>query len=320
MTDASTPSLLPCGAAPRGRTARPRPGRRRVAALSALGVAALAMAACGASSTASTTSSSSPAGGSGAGGGATQRQFPGASGTIAAINGDSLEVQNTSSGQTTVTYTSSTTFDQTVTSSASAVTVGACISAFGKPTSTSSSSKGGFGGPVTATTVSITPPTSGSCSTGLGGFGGRPAGGGTTGGAPSGGEIPGGGSGQRPGGGSGFSGRANGQFGAASGTVAAASGSTVTVTETNPTTKKTSSVVVTLLSSTTFTQRTVAASTDLAVGKCAQAQGAADSTGAVAARSITISTPGANGCTSGLGGFPGGRGAGGSGAEVPTGA
>jgi hypothetical protein len=45
------------------------------------------------------------------------------------------------------------------------------------------------------------------------------------------------------------------------------------------------------------------------VGKCATAVGQADSTGAVTARSITLSTPGANGCTSGFGGF---RGAGGA--------
>ena len=63
---------------------------------------------------------------------------PGASGTIAAINGTSLEVQNPTTGQTTVTYTPTTTFDQTVTGHGVGVTVGSCISAFGKPTSSSS--------------------------------------------------------------------------------------------------------------------------------------------------------------------------------------
>jgi hypothetical protein len=49
--------------------------------------------------------------------------------------------------------------------------------------------------------------------------------------------------------------------------------------------------------------------------------GAADSTGAVTARSITISTPGANGCTTGFGGFRGGAGApGGAGGSAPGGA
>jgi hypothetical protein len=61
-----------------------------------------------------------------------------------------------------------------------------------------------------------------------------------------------------------------------------------------------------------FTERTTAAATDLAVGKCATAIGTADSTGAVTARSITISTAGANGCTTGFGGFRGGSGGGGA--------
>jgi hypothetical protein len=87
--------------------------------------------------------------------------------------------------------------------------------------------------------------------------------------------------------------------------VTAAGGSTVTISESNPTTKQTTSVVVTLTSSTTFTLRTSATPSDLAVGKCAQAVGTADSTGAVTAQTITISTPGANGCTSGFGGFRG---------------
>jgi hypothetical protein len=96
--------------------------------------------------------------------------------------------------------------------------------------------------------------------------------------------------------------------------VTAVNGSTVTVNETNPTTKKVSSVVVTLTASTAFTERQSAAATDLAVGKCASAVGTADTTGAVTARSITISTPGASGCTTGFGRFGGGAGGAGGGA------
>ena len=80
-------------------------------ALSALGVAAVALAACGGSSSASTTTStgrSSAAGGQWSWRPAVPRQFPGTSGTIAAINGTSLEVQSTDTGQTTVSYTSTT--------------------------------------------------------------------------------------------------------------------------------------------------------------------------------------------------------------------
>jgi hypothetical protein len=86
----------------------------------------------------------------------------------------------------------------------------------------------------------------------------------------------------------------------------------VTINEINPVTKATSSVTVTLTPSTTFTTTGPASSTDLAVGKCARANGSADSTGAISARSITISTAGPNGCTGGLGragGAPGGGGA-----------
>ena len=289
---------------------------RRAVALSALGVAAVTLAACGSSSSASTTSAPPSAGsasgsGSGAAGGGA-RQFPGASGTIAAINGASLEVQNPTTGQTTVNYLPTTTFDQSVTTTASSVTVGSCISAFGRPTSPSSSTST-FGRPVTATTVSVSQPTAGSCTGGLGGRAGF--GGGT--GRPGGGGFPGG---QRPAGATGAAGRFSGQFGAASGPVTAVNGSTVTVSETNPSTKKVSSVVVTLTSSTAFTERQSAASTDLAVGKCANAVGTADTTGAVTARSITISTPGANGCTTGFGRFGGAPGGpGGAGGAVPGG-
>ena len=293
---------------------------RRVASLSVLSLAALALAACGSSSastTSTTTSAASAAGGNsgGSGGSGAPRQIPGASGTIAAINGTSLEVQNASSGQTTVTYTTSTTFDQTVTASASDVVVGSCISAFGKPTSGSTSGSRALGGPVTATTVSISQPTSGTCSTGFGGFGGGSGPGGSpNGGPPSGGSFPEGG-GRPPSGGRFPSGAAN--FGVASGMVTAVSGSTATVSETNPQSKKTTAVVVTLTSSTTYTQRQSAAASDLAVGKCAQARGSSSTTGAITAQSITISTPGASGCSSGFGGFPGG---GAAGSGTPPGA
>ncbi len=292
------------------------PRFRRAMALSALGVAAVTLAACGSSSSASTTSStaarSNSQSGSGTGGSGTPRQAPGASGSIAAINGTSLEVQS-STGQTTVTYTPTTTFAQTVAVTSSSVTNGSCITAVGKPTSTPSTGKSAFGGPVTATTVSITQPVSGSCTGGFGGFG-RGGGSGRAGGG-----FTGGGSRPRPTGGA-FRGGGSGQFAVASGSVTSVAGSAVTVSETNPTTKAVSSVAVTLTPSTTFTERATAASSNLAVGKCANAIGTADSTGAVTARSIVISTPGANGCTTGFEGFRGGGGGFGAGAGSAGGA
>lgn len=100
----------------------------------------------------------------------------------------------------------------------------------------------------------------------------------------------------------------------------AVNGSTVTVNETNPQTSKATSVTVTLTSSTTYTENQSATSNDLAVGKCAQAVGSSSSTGAITAQSITLSTAGASGCSSGFGGFPGGGGPSGSSAGSTTGA
>ncbi|MGO8873022.1 MAG: hypothetical protein ACLQPH_16790 [Acidimicrobiales bacterium] len=298
------PTTASTSSAPRRTRLRSRtsPSVRRVVALTALGIAAVTLAACGSSSSASTTSSS-PSGTRPAGSGSgSTHQIPGTSGTIAAITGTSFEVQNPTTGQTTVSYTPTTTFRQTVTTTASAVTVGSCLSAFGKPTSTSSSGSDAFGGPVTATTVTITQPTSGSCTGGIGGFGGRPGG------------FPGGGSASAEGG-SGFhppSGVThrfgNGQFGAASGMVTAVTGSSVTVNETNPQTQKTTSVVVTLTGSTTFESTGPATSSALATGQCARAVGPAGTTGAVTATSITVSQPVNGSCTGGFGGFRGGAG------------
>ena len=277
-------------------------GRRRVPlrlvprhlgiAAPALIVAAIVVAACGSASSAPTTSSSAPPTTSTPGGTRGGGAAPGASGTIASISGSSLEVQSPTSGQTTVDYSATTAFSQTVPGTAAALTVGSCISAFGTPVSGSTS--GGLGGPITATTVTITQPTATGCTTG---FGGRSFPGGGSGRPPGGGTRPGGGA--RPGGGT---------FGRASGSVTAVSGSTVTVSEKSPVTQKTSSVPVTLTASTTYTTPASASASDLAVGKCARAIGTADSTGAIAATSITISTPGANGCTSGFGAGRAGQG------------
>ncbi|MGD0880203.1 MAG: hypothetical protein ABSB09_01355 [Acidimicrobiales bacterium] len=282
---------------------------RRIAALSAVGVVALAFAACGGSSAASTTTTTAAAPTTGSE--TTPTSIPGASGTIAAINGTSLEVQNTQTGQTTVNYTSATTIRQITTTTASGVTVGSCISAFGKPTTPSSSSTP-FGEPITATTVTITQPTSGTCS--RGGFGGGFGGGTRPAGASRFHGFSGtGGTGTRPGGGT-FS---PGDFGAASGQVTAVNGSTVTVNETDPQTKKTSSVTVTLTGTTTFTTTVTATASAIVVGQCARAVGTADSTGAVTANSLTISAPTNGTCTSGFG-VRGGFGGGAGGPGAPT--
>ena len=288
---------------------------RRLAVLGAVGAAGLAFAACGGSSGASTGSTAPRGNGSGgsAGSSTTPSSLPGASGTIASVSGATIEVQNDQTGQTTVTYTPTTTIRQTSATTAAAVTVGSCITAFGKPSSTASA-KSSSNGPVTATTVSVSQPVSGTCDRGgfgggarPGGFPGRPAG--AEGGGTPNGNGSGGGSFTPP------SGRSfrGGNFGGASGLVTAVAGSTVTVSETNPRTKKTTSVVVTLSSTATFTTTQTATSAAIVVGQCARAVGTAGSTGAVTATSLTVSAPTNGSCTTGFG-FRGGAGGGPGGA------
>ncbi len=82
------------------------------------------------------------------------------------MSGSSLEVQNPTSGQVTVTFTATTPITDTVSVTAKDVTVGSCVTVIGKPSTTGSAAS-----PVTATTVTISAPVKGNC-TGAGGFGG----------------------------------------------------------------------------------------------------------------------------------------------------
>jgi len=281
-----------------------RPRTLRMRHLTTLGVVAtagIAFAACGGSSGASSTSTTAPT----ANASTTPRTVPGANGTIAAVTGTSLEVQNTQTGQTTVNYTPTTTIRQISPTTLSAVTVGTCINAVGKPTTASTSTTSPFGRPVTATTVSISQPVSGACT--RGGTAGRPGGfgggnGGTSGTRPGGGTF-------RPPAGRNFAG---GAFATAFGSVTSVTPTTVTVSETNPRTSQTSSVVVTVTPTTTYSTTQTATAAAIVVGQCARAVGPADSTGAVTASSLTVSTPTNGVCGSGFGfrgAFGGGQGA-----------
>jgi hypothetical protein len=78
---------------------------------------------------------------------------------------------------------------------------------------------------------------------------------------------------------------------------------------TPPSSVKTSPVTIGLSSSTTYTAMESTASGSLAVGDCVSAIGSTDSTGAVTAQSVRITSTGGQSCT---GGFPGGGGAGGA--------
>ena len=116
----SNDQLHPAAASP----AR-RPWNRKMRQLATLGViasAGIAFAACGGSSGASSTTTTAPStAAAGGNSSTTPSSLPGANGTIAAVTGTSLEVQNTETGQTTVNYTPTTTIRQTTSTTLSAV-------------------------------------------------------------------------------------------------------------------------------------------------------------------------------------------------------
>ena len=254
---------------------------------------------------------------------------PGVSGQVAAVNGSVLEVQDPTSGQTTVNLNGTTVITQTVTVGASALAVGQCVTASGRKTS---------GGPVAATMVTINALASGSC-TGPGAFGGGAGAGG-----------PGGFGGRRFGtGGTGGSTtrttlsaaqRAQRQaqlanIGVSDGRITAIDGSTVEVavppppstTSTTNTTRPgegprfriTPAASFTYGSSTQFLETRSATASVLAVGQCVTAFGPADTTGAVTAQRLSIRPAGPNGCSAGFGGGGFGRFGGGADGGAGTG-
>ena len=277
---------------------------RRQAFLAApLLAAAVAAAGCGGSSSPTTqaTSSVQPATGGasvapGAGFG------PAAFGVTAAISGNSIEVQNPQTGQTTVTWTSTTRFSDTSKATLSAVRVGSCVTVIGPATSSSAA--------LTATNVSIIAAVNGSCATRRTGPGGG-AGGFTR---PSGAPTPRFSFSRTP------TAPQSSVFGQV--TVVFAGGFTVKGfmrklgAGTPPTpapsaSPVTASIAVTVAGATSYTTTTSATATALKVGLCVTAIGSASQTGAVTARSISISPPVNGSCSGGFGrrlGFAGGVG------------
>src|SRR5580704_6535520 len=250
-----------------------------------LAVAGVAVVACGsAAASGGPTSAPSPSPGA-------RRGFSGnaAFGQLVQINGPTLILSN-ANGDSTVTYAATTTITQTATGTVADITAGSCITAAG--------TKGG-GGIVTAASVTLSAPVSGSCARPAGGFGG-----GGTGGTFS----------PRPS----FSPPAAAAgFTAVRGQVKSVSGTSVTVTAT--TGAVTTIDVPTTVRVTTSSVVTAAA---LQTGQCLTAIGTKASSGVVAARALTISPAGANGCTAGFGGgrFGGGGGFAGGGGGAPIGA
>jgi hypothetical protein len=263
-------------------------GRRLAPALAGLGIVVLTVAACGSSGTSATvagtaaaspaaqSSSSAPTG--------TQAAFPGVVGTAAAVSGSSLEVQNPTSGQVTVTFSAATPITDTVTVTSKDVTVGSCVTVVGQPSATGAATRS-----VTATSVTISAPVKGDC-TAAGGFGGFGRGGAGSSPRPSFSPRP------RPSGSRGAFGR--GAFGGADGKVTAVSASGFVVQGRNPAAGTDTSITVTTSATTKYLKTVTAGPSALKVGQCITAVGTANSIGAVAARSIRITQPGPNGCVS----------------------
>lgn len=279
-------------------------GRFGATSTGVLGLAALALlTACSSGSSATTAAAGSaaptaaatgaPSGAAGANG---RQGGPAASGLIAAADGSTLQVQSQQDGQVAVTWAASTTFTQQVTVAASAIKAGECVTA-SDPTGSAASTS------LTATTIRVTQPVNGSCTGGFGGgTGTRPSG------APSGGTPPSG----APTGGAMPSGAPTRTGAVASGPVVSVSGTTVVVaaSQFDPTSGSTPTTVdetVTIAATTKITSQQEATSAAATVGRCASAQGTADSSGTIAATSISVTDAVDGACTGGgAGGFGGG--------------
>ena len=239
------------------------------------------------------------------------RDFPGASGLLAQIDGTTLQVQS-AEAQTAVTYSAATTFTNTVVARLSDVLVGACVQA---RTAMPASGTGGprptadpnaINGPIVAASVEISPAVNGTCSA-LGGL--RTAGVRSPGAAgdptPSSGTPNPGRTRGTSGGGNGFGGNGFGGLGAF-GKVTAVNGTSFTVESMRPQGGSTTPVVPTAQivktsATTKFTLTRAASAKALVVGLCVTAMGKASDTGSVAATAIML-RPAQNGsCSSGFG-------------------
>ncbi|HXB38356.1 MAG TPA: DUF5666 domain-containing protein [Acidimicrobiales bacterium] len=293
--------------------------RRRWAQILGTGATALLAAGTVASTAGAATSTNAPTG---------------AFGSVAALGATSMEVQNPSSGQTTVNWTSSTQFSKTVTEAVSAITVGDCVTATGTASKKSKTT-------VAARDLSVSMPnSSGACvGTSTNGARGSNIGirpGGTAGGF----QFRSGSAGGPPGGGGGFpKGASPGNFrrqlanlSIASGKVTAVSASTLTISgisvspgsfpktsqskSKKPPTPKVQTLKVTTSSSTPVSATQSAASTDLAVGDCVNAFGPAATNGSVTASTVRITLPVGGSCTGGF--FKRTNGSGGGGGGGPA--
>lgn len=229
-------------------------------------LALLSAVACGgASSSAAAAPANSPGAATSARG--ARQRLPGVTGLLAAIQGTTLQIQNTS-GQTAVVYTTKTDITQTSAAKRADLAVGQCVSVRGAAVGGATSP----GMPVTAASVTISAPVNGSCTSG---FGSRH--------------------------------RSHGSRRGAVGKVTAITGTSFTVASTGfgrrdaTTTASASPVVVTTSAATMFAKQQKATPTALKTGLCVAARGPEDSSGTMTAKSLEL-RPAVNGtCSSGSG-------------------
>jgi hypothetical protein len=246
----------------------------------ACGSGAAATTSNGAAGTADPSASASP--------GARGLGRNGTAGELVQVTGTTL-ILNTQQGDAKVTFTPTTPVSKTSTATLADIAPGVCLVASGQKDSA---------GTITADTVNLTDAVNGSCA-------GNPAPGGAGGGSPNPSFSPN--PNRTPPAGQQNVGRARGQ-------VTAVSGVSVTLTQVGGTATG-QPLTITVPTTVTVQKTSSAALADLAVGACVAAIGQKDSSGTVAARSLSIVPAGPTGCFTGGrgGGFGGGFGGGGFG-------
>ncbi|KRC57761.1 MULTISPECIES: DUF5666 domain-containing protein [unclassified Nocardioides] len=225
-------------------------------------------------SAASGAPSGAPAGGPGGGG-----AMPGAFGEIAAIDGKVLQVRSQLTGQVAVTWTDDTTITSQAAAKLADVTAGVCVVVRTADTGTDAGSDTEAPTEVTAASVALSTSGDDGCSAGLGG---GPGGGGPGGNGERPTDLPSDFPTDLP---SGAPGGGRGGFGGFGtiGTVASVSATGFVVEG------RDGDVTVTVGADTTYSKQVAADATALTVGRCVQAQGDADDTGAVTASTIRVS-------------------------------
>ena len=267
---------------------------RRLATALVGGLALLTLAACGSNSASGGTNppagnaSGAPGGGQAGRGGAGQGAgsgFPGVSGLIVALSGKTIQVRTTA-GQSAVSFTDKTTVTEQQKAAVSDAKAGLCATVRSSDTASGQSTPSTT---ITASSVNLSDQVDGSCRGGFGGGFGRNRPQGAPSGMPSG--VP---SGVMP------SGAPGGGFGGASGVITAVTGSAMTIQETRGTETKTT-VTVNLTGQTTYTRQAKTTTKAIATGKCVLATGKSDSTGALAATAVRLTTPVNGQCMAGFG-------------------